>query len=316
MYTIGVDLGGTNIVAGLVDEAYNIVATAKTKTALPRPAEAILDDMAALCAQVMATAGVTKAEVAYIGIGCPGTCNTETGEVEYSNNLRFSHVMLGPEMETRTGLPVYIENDANAAALGEAMAGAGRGAQKSLCVTLGTGVGGGIVLDGQIYSGSNFAGAELGHMVIMVDGEPCTCGRNGCWEAYASATALIRQTRRAMEAHPDSAMWALADGALDKVSGRTAFDAMRQGDAAGTQVVEQYIRYLACGLVNVINVFQPDVLCIGGGICKEGETLLGPVRALIEAERYSKYSQKQTRLCVAELGNDAGVVGAACLGRG
>ncbi len=315
MYTIGIDLGGTNIVAGLVDEDYRILQKASVKTNLPREAAAILDDMAALCVQVMAAGGVAKENVAYIGIGCPGTCNTETGEVEYSNNLRFSHLMLGPEMEKRTGLPVYIENDANAAALGEAMAGAAKGAAKSVCITLGTGVGGGIVIDGQVYSGSNFAGAELGHIVIVMDGEDCTCGRRGCWEAYASATALIRQTRRAMEANPDSAMWALSEGSLDKVSGRTAFDAMRQDDLAGRQVVEQYIRYLACGLVDVINIFQPDVLCIGGGICKEGETLLGPVRKLIEAERYSKYSEKQTRLCVAELGNDAGVVGAACLGQ-
>ncbi len=315
MYTIGIDLGGTNIVAGLVDENCKILTTAKVKTNLPRDPMAIIEDMAALCFLVMEQGGVSKEEVAYVGIGCPGTCNVETGEVEYSNNLRFDHVMLGPVMKEKTGLPVYIENDANAAALGEVMAGAARGAAKSVCITLGTGVGGGIVLDGKIYSGSNYAGAELGHIVIMVDGEPCTCGRHGCWETYASATALIRQTKEAMEADRDSLMWKLVSGDINKVDGRVCFDAAKQGDATAQGVVDQYVKYLACGLSNVINIFQPDILCVGGGVCNQGENLLAPVRKLIEEERYSKYSAKQTKLCVAQLGNDAGIVGAACLGR-
>ena len=315
MYSIGIDLGGTNIVAGLVDENCKILTTAKVKTNLPRDPMAIIEDMAALCFLVMEQGGVTKDEVAYVGIGCPGTCNVETGEVEYSNNLRFDHVMLGPVMKEKTGLPVYIENDANAAALGEVMAGAARGASKSVCITLGTGVGGGIVLDGKIYSGSNYAGAELGHMVIVVDGEPCTCGRYGCWETYASATALIRQTKAAMEADRDSLMWKQVSGDINKVDGRVCFEAAKQGDATAQAVVDQYVKYLACGLSNVINIFQPDILCVGGGVCNQGENLLAPVRKLIEDERYSKYSAKQTKLCVAQLGNDAGIVGAACLGR-
>ena len=183
-----------------------------------------------------------------------------------------------------------VVGDANAAALGEALAGAAKGAQSCVCITLGTGVGGGIIIDGKIYGGFNFAGAELGHTVIMVDGELCTCGRFGCWEAYASATALINQTRRAMVNHPDSAMWSIAED-LDKVNGRTAFDGMRAGDAVAAQVVDTYIKYIATGLINVINIFQPEVLCIGGGICKEGDTLLKPLAAHIERERYSKYSR-------------------------
>ncbi len=167
-------------------------------------------------------------------------------------------------MHDRLGLDIYIENDANAAALGEALAGAAKGTQSCVCITLGTGVGGGIIIGGKIYGGFNFAGAELGHIVINVDGELCTCGRHGCWEAYASATALIRQTRQAMVANPDSAMWRIA-GTLDKVDGRTAFDAMRAGDVVGKKVVDRYIQYIACGLINVINIFQPEVLCIGGG---------------------------------------------------
>ena len=313
MYRIGIDLGGTNIVAGVVNDSHEIISRAKCKTNMPRPASAIMEDMAKMARQAVADAGLTMDDIAYVGVGCPGTCNAETGVVEYANNLRFENVAMRDDLSGLLGKRVYIENDANAAALGEALAGAAKGAQSCVCITLGTGVGGGIIINGKIYGGFNFAGAELGHTVIMVDGEPCTCGRNGCWEAYASATALINQTRRAMEAHKDSAMWKIA-GSLDKVDGRTAFDAMRAGDEVGKAVVDGYINYIACGLINVINIFQPEVLCIGGGICKEGDTLLVPLQAHISKERYSKFSSHQTKLCVATLGNDAGIIGAAFLG--
>lgn len=313
MYRIGIDLGGTNIVAGVVDDEFRIVATAKCKTRIPRPAEEIVVDMARMAKEAVQNAGLTMADIAYVGVGSPGTCNADTGIVEYSNNLQLEKLPLRDMLGGMLDKAVYIENDANAAALGEALAGAAKGAQSCVCITLGTGVGGGIIIDGKIYGGFNFAGAELGHTVIMVDGELCTCGRFGCWEAYASATALINQTRRAMVNHPDSAMWSIAED-LDKVNGRTAFDGMRAGDAVAAQVVDTYIKYIATGLINVINIFQPEVLCIGGGICKEGDTLLKPLAAHIERERYSKYSSHQTRLCVATLGNDAGIIGAAFLG--
>ncbi len=314
MYTIGIDLGGTNIVAGVVDDNYTILASAKCKTGAQRTPEEIIDDMAAMACEAVEKAGLSLGDIAHVGVGCPGTCNPETGEVEYTNNINFSHVMLGPILKEKLGLPVYIENDANAAAIGEVKAGAAKGAESCVCITLGTGVGGGVIIDGKVYSGFNFSGTELGHTVMVVGGEPCTCGRNGCWEAYASATALINQTRRAMEAHPESKMWQIAES-LDKVNGLTAFDGMRAGDATAKEVVDTYIYYVGCGLVNMVNIFQPEVMCIGGGICKEGETLLAPLRAIIEKERYSKYCEKQTKLCVAELGNDAGVIGAAALGR-
>ncbi|MBO5929538.1 MAG: ROK family glucokinase [Clostridia bacterium] len=314
MYSIGVDLGGTNIVAGVVDDNYRILATAKCKTNAPRSAELILEDMATLSREAVKKAGLSMDKIAFIGIGSPGTCNTETGVVEYTNNLDFNNVPICRIMHEKLGLPVYIENDANAAALGEAMAGAAKGADSCVCVTLGTGVGGGIILDGKIYEGFNFAGAEIGHTVIIKDGEPCTCGRNGCWEAYASATALVRQTKEAMKRYPASKMWQIA-GSLDSVNGLTAFDAMRAGDEAGQLVVDKYMEYIACGVTNMINIFQPEVLCIGGGVSEEGETLLAPIRKIVEAERYSKYSNKQTKVCAATLGNDAGVIGAACLGR-
>ncbi|MGI6265407.1 MAG: ROK family protein, partial [Acutalibacteraceae bacterium] len=177
MFRVGIDLGGTNIVAGVVDEEYRIVASAKKKTNLPRPAGEIVRDMAAVVSEAVEKAGLTMADIAHVGVGCPGTCNQETGIVEYSNNLRFDHLPLKALLEELTGKTVYIENDANAAALGEALAGAGQGAESCVCVTLGTGVGGGIVLNGQVYGGFNYAGAELGHTVIVVDGEECTCGR-------------------------------------------------------------------------------------------------------------------------------------------
>lgn len=196
MYRIGIDLGGTNIVAGVVNDQYEIVATAKCKTRLPRPADEILLDMARITKDAVASAGLTMDDIAYVGVGSPGTCNAETGVVEYANNLGFENIPLRAELEAMLHKTVYIENDANAAALGEALAGAAKGAQSCVCITLGTGVGGGIIIDGKIYGGFNFAGAELGHTVIQVDGELCTCGRQGCWEAYASATALINQTRQ------------------------------------------------------------------------------------------------------------------------
>ena len=313
MYRIGIDLGGTNIVAGVVSDEYKIVATAKRKTAMPRPAEAIMEDMVAVCLEAVENAGLTMDDIGGVGVGSPGACNSDTGVVEYANNLQFVNVPMRAFLEERLHKPVCVENDANAAAYGELVAGAAKGKSSCVCITLGTGVGGGVIIDGKIMAGHNFAGAELGHTVIVVDGEPCTCGRRGCWEAYASATGLIRQTKRAMEAHRDSQMWALA-GNLEQVNGRTALDAMRKGDAAGEAVVDDDIRYIACGLVNMINIFQPEVLCVGGGICNEGETLMKPLREYIERERYSQYSDKQTEICVAQLGNDAGIIGAAYLG--
>ena len=210
---------------------------------------------------------------------------------------------------------IKIENDANAAALGEFLAGSAKGCKNAVAVTLGTGVGGGIVIDGKIYSGSNFAGAELGHMVIVKDGKECGCGRKGCWEAYASATALINMTKEAIrEEKPDfSYMLNLCEGDIENVNGKTAFDAQIAGDTTGKAVIEKYIGYLACGIVNVINIFQPDVLCIGGGVSRQGENLLAPVRAIVEKERITKHNDKQTKICAATLGNDAGIIGAACL---
>ncbi len=315
MYRLGIDLGGTNIVAGVVDKKYKIVAKASCKTAVPRPESEICDSMAEVAKKAVEKAKLTMDEIESVGIGVPGAVNPKTGVIEYSANLFFHNWEVVEMMEERLGKKVHIENDANAAALGEYLAGSAKGARNAVAITLGTGVGGGIIIDGKIYSGSNFAGAELGHMVIVKDGKECACGRRGCWETYASATGLINLTKQKIlsEKLEFSYMLKLCDGDINKVNGRTAFDAMRDGDPTAKSVVEEYISYLSCGLVNIINIFQPDVLCIGGGISNEGENLLGPVRSYVERERYTKHNDKQTVICKCTLGNDAGIIGAAYL---
>lgn len=314
MYYLGIDLGGTNIAAAVVDENYKIIGTGKVKTNCPRPAEEIAEDMYKAGMMAIENSGLKLEDVAEVGVGAPGSVNPKTGFICYSNNLGFVNLPLGEILEKKFGKKVYLENDANAAAFGEQLAGAGKGAEQFVAITLGTGVGGGVIINGHILSGMNSAGGELGHTVIVKDGEPCSCGRNGCWEAYASATGLIRQTKAAMEKDKQSKMWELVNGDIDAVSGRTAFDGLRAGDETAKAVVSGYCEYVACGLTNIINIFQPDVLCIGGGISKEGETLVAPIREYVEKERYSKNVDKQTIIKAAELGNDAGIIGAAFLG--
>lgn len=311
MFRIGVDLGGTNIAVGVVDESYKIIGRGKIKTNASRPAEEIFDDIAKTINLALEDAGLTMDEIEKIGVGTPGSVNKDAGLIEFANNLNFSNVPAKKMLEDRTAKPCTFENDANAAALGEAYAGAGNGAQSLVAVTLGTGVGSGIILGGKVLSGINFAAGEIGHTVINVDGVPCNCGRRGCWEGYASATALISQTKAKMNECPDSKMWDEAGGDIEKVDGRTSFNAMYAGDAAAKEVVDRYIYYVAVGVANIINTFQPEVVCIGGGISNEGENLLNPIREYIEQERYTKYAKKQTKICKAALGNDAGIIGAA-----
>lgn len=309
-YYIGIDLGGTNIVAGVVNEAYEILAKASVKTNLPRPEQEIAADMAKVAKEATEKAGLTMDQIEWVGIGTPGIANSETGIIEYSNNLGFVNTPMVKYMEDALGKKAFIENDANAAAYGEYVAGAAKGAKNAVCITLGTGVGGGIVIDGKIYSGSNFGGAEIGHTVISVDGPQCTCGRKGCFEVYSSATGLIRMTKEALAEHPDSMM-----KEEEHISGRTAFNYMRKGDAAAKEVVDKYIKYLAAGITNTLNIFQPDVLCIGGGVCNEGDPLLLPMKEIVARENYTRNSKKNAEIVIAKLGNDAGIIGAAFLGK-
>ena len=314
-YYIGIDLGGTNIVAGVVDENYRIITKATTKTNCPRPEKEIAADMAKVALEAAQKACISIDDIEWIGIGTPGIANSETGIIEYSNNLGFENTPMVDYIKEYIDKPVFIENDANAAAYGEFVAGAAKGANNAVCITLGTGVGGGIVIDGKIYAGSNFAGAEIGHTVIEVDGAQCSCGRKGCFEAYSSATGLIRMTKEAMYKDKESKMWQMTEERGGKVSARTAFDCMREGDKSDREVTDKYIKYLAAGITNTINIFQPDILCIGGGVCNEGDALLIPVKKIVQEEVYTRNSPKNTEIVIAKLGNDAGIIGAAFLGK-
>jgi len=237
MYYVGIDLGGTNIAAGLVDKDGKILYKESVPTNAQRPYTEIIKDMAELSYKVIKGAGVNIDEVEKIGIGSPGTPNCEEGILVFSGNLNFRNVPIKAEMQKYINLPIYLDNDANCAALAEGVAGSAKGTKHSVTITLGTGIGGGIIIDGKIYSGFNYAGAEIGHMVIYCDGEPCTCGRKGCWEAYASATALIRQTTKAAKENPNSIINKLIEGDFSKINAKTAFDAAKQGDEVGNRVV-------------------------------------------------------------------------------
>ena len=315
MFTLGIDLGGTNIAVGVVNEKYEIVGRGKVKTNADRPAEEIIADMAKACFLALENAGLTLDDVDSVGIGTPGSVDPVNGYVLYTNNIPFVNMPLVDTLKSYLGKDIkcYIENDANAAAFGEYLAGAGKGTNDFVIVTLGTGVGCGVVIGGKLFTGTNYAGTEAGHTVIIYNGEDCTCGRKGCWEAYASATALINQTKKAMLENKDSKMWDMVSGDIEKVNGLTAFDGMRNGDATAKTVVDNYINYVACGVTNLVNVFQPDVLSIGGGVSHEGDNILVPIREFVVRERYSKNVEKQTEINAAKLGNDAGIIGAACL---
>ena len=230
MYKIGIDLGGTNIAAGIVDENYNILKKGSVPTLPDRDAELIIKDMGALCNKLIEEAGISVSDIAYAGIATPGTANRDTGVVEYANNLPFLRFPIADVLKKYVKVDkVYIENDANAAAKAESIAGAAKGCNHAVMITLGTGVGGGIIIDKKVYSGFNFAGAELGHIVIEYNGRQCTCGRKGCWEAYSSATGLIAMTKEKMASNKDTIMHKLVAENGGEVSGKTAFAAMKQG---------------------------------------------------------------------------------------
>ena len=317
-YSIGVDLGGTKISAGIVDDKYRIIANKTVPTGAERASEEILADIAALCLDVAKENGIDKSDIKKIGIVTPGAVIPETGVLEYSCNLPFRSFPITKELAKLTGIDnVLLANDANAAALGEAAAGAAKGTKSSVMITLGTGVGGGIILGGKILTGINGAAGELGHVVIEEGGELCSCGRRGCFEAYSSATALKRMTReairRAQALNIETDMIEAVKGDPENADTRTAFDAAKKGDRAAQEVVDTYIKYLACGLTNMINIFQPEVLSIGGGLSGEKEYLLKPLLPIIEHEQYTRSFANKTVIRIAELGNDAGIIGAAAL---
>lgn len=317
MYSFGIDLGGTNIAVGVVDtETGKILKKGSVPTLASRHADEIMKDMAGLCKSLAEEMGLTIADFAYAGIAAPGTIDNETGTVIYSNNIKMDMYPIADKLVEYSGIKkVYCENDANAAAYGEAAYGASKGTKHSVMITLGTGLGGGVIVDGKLVTGVNAAGSELGHTVISVGGLACTCGRRGCWEAYSSATGLINMTKRMLEktSKDETVMHKMVEEE-GKVSGRTAFNAMKQGDKKGKEVVDEYLLYLAEGITNMVNIFQPEIVVIGGGVCNEKEYLVEPLKAMVDEGNYYKGENNKTVIKVAELGNDAGIIGAAMLG--
>lgn len=309
MYNIGIDLGGTNIAMGLVDENLQLVYQVSEPTNLPKSPERLADDIHALAVRMLADRGLTEADVGCAGIGIPGTVNQAEGTVEYANNFGFDNVPFVRLLQERFACPLLAANDAGAAAWGEYLAGCGKGVGSMVAMTLGTGVGGGIVLNGRLWSGCNAAAGEMGHMVIHTGGRPCTCGRRGCLEAYASATALVQRAKEALADAPESL---LAKGPID---GRAVFAAAKAGDETAARVLDEFITDLAEGVTNIINVLQPELLCIGGGLSGAGAQLLDPLRKKVAPMIYSRYSRRNTRLELASLGNAAGIIGAAGLDR-
>ena len=314
MNYLGIDLGGTNIVAAVVNEKYEIISEAKNPTLCPRPWKEILDDVAKTALEAAKMANLEMSDFPFVGIGSPGVISVETGTVIAAVNLGFENVPLTKYLSEKLKIPVILENDANAAAYGEFKAGKAKNTENFIAFTIGTGIGSGVVLDGKIYRGTNGIAGELGHSVIKLGGRQCSCGRKGCIDVYASATGLITTTKEAMEANKESLMWQLSEGDIKKVTGITAFKAARQNDKTALEVVNSYIEVLAAAITNIINTFQPDMITIAGGISKEGDYLLNPIKKLVEKESLKNSTKPFPKIEIAELQDKAGVIGASLLG--
>ncbi|MBE5806932.1 MAG: ROK family protein [Clostridiales bacterium] len=314
MVYIGVDLGGTGIKAGVVDEQGNILAKDSCPTGVERGYAAVIEDIAGLCTRVASRAVHDMSEVKAIGIGLPGIYVPSTGRVPFCTNLGWHDVPLLAEMRKYTDLPVFADNDATVAGLAEAVAGVSKGCNVSIFVTLGTGVGGGIIMGGKAYSGPHGIASEIGHMITVAGGEQCTCGNKGCWERYASATAIIREGRRYAKLHPDCAILKAVDGDASKIEARTVIDLAKQGDPASMEIFDQYVYHLCVGLVNLINLYDPEIIALGGGVSHAGQFLLDRVNAILPGLVFYK-TMPYAEVKLAALGNDAGIIGAAMLGR-
>ena len=315
MYYIGIDIGGTNLKAGLVDESYRITATNKQPLQFTSM-EQMGETLAKMAIALAEENNIPRDQVASVGMGFPGPVNDKQGVVIKTVNIPIRFMPVA-EMFHRhwNGVPVHLGNDADCAALGEFYHYEDKDIESLILVTLGTGIGTGIILNGRIHTGINGCAGEGGHIVLVHGGEQCTCGRKGCWERYASANALIRQTVAAMEKDRSSVMWEMTDGDVSKVNGSTPFEAMHRGDAAGQAVIEQYRRYLADGLANYVNIFQPEVIALGGGVSQaREEDLLIPLQSMVLDQCFGREADRHTRLVKAKLGNDAGMIGAALLG--
>ena len=314
MAYIGIDLGGTNIAVGVVSEAGAILAQTSTPTLSQRPFTELVRDMAQCIEKALAKCGLEKDDIQSIGIGIPGVADQKTGRVIFCTNLGWHDIPLREEMQKYIQKPVYIDNDATVAALAESCAGVSAGCQSSVFLTLGTGVGGGIIMNGKPWSGAHGVGSELGHMTLVVDGVPCTCGNDGCVERYCSATAIIRMARQACMGYPQSLMMQMAGNDPDKIDARIVIDAAKAGDNTAVQVFDRFTRYLAITVNNITAFLDPEMIVLGGGVSRAGAFLLNSIRDKLP--RYLMYKNLPSpRLELARLGNEAGIIGAAMLGR-
>lgn len=306
---IGVDIGGTNTVVGLVNDKHEILHKTNCKTD-SQSGEKMCENISRLINETLAETSTTISDIESIGIGCPGYINAKDGIIEYSPNLNVKRFPLRATLQKTFNKNIFVHNDANVAAYGEYIA--GTASANSITMTLGTGIGTGIILDGKIHTGYNHTAGEAGHMVIHKGGRKCNCGRLGCFEQYASVSGLIKTTKEILTHYEknETMIWDMIHHDINNVKGKTAFDAMKKGDTVGKEIVDIFIDDLACGTINLINILQPEVICIGGGLSNEGENLLSPLREKIQLELGDTFSNN-TKILKAKLGNDAGIIGAA-----
>lgn len=312
-YYLGLDVGGTNLAAGVVDGEYHMLSRIEVPTRAERSIEEITDDMAEVTLAAIKEAGLSVKDFHSWGIGMPSYVNPETNLLVHANCFGWRNVPIYQYLENKLPLSIHIENDANCAALGEVLAGAARKEQNVIMLTLGTGVGGGIIMDGKIFCGADLMGAELGHAKLIYNGVTCTCGQKGCVEAYCSATALIRQMKECVWKVPGSILWELCQGDLEKLEGKSLFEAVRRKDKTAEQVLWQYVDYLSCALSTYITLFRPDKIILGGGIANAGELLLEPLRERLMVNTFAGSEIGVPEVITAKLGNDAGIIGAAFL---
>lgn len=310
---LGIDVGGTSIKFGLVDASHRITHKSTLTTQAELGFEAMADAIAHEAVRLVEEAQLSINELNSIGVGVPSVVNPHNQHVVFANNLNWRDVDLLGRLRKHLSVPMFIADDADCAALGEVVAGGAQGVKNALMMTFGTGVGGGFIIDGNIYAGGDGFGCEPGHTILHVDGDACTCGRRGCLEAYTSIPALIRQAQQAARAHPDSLLHRLCDHELERLDGRLIFEAYDQNDSVAHSVVDQYHTHIAEGLASLHNAFRPEVMILGGGISARGERLLKPVMEKMVERLFAVDLLGIPRVVVAELGNDAGMVGAARL---
>lgn len=312
MIYVGVDVGGMSIKVGLVTADGVILRSEAFATEQEKGFKSMFARTADVINKLLADCEFSPLDLGGIGIGIPGTVDSKKGYIVSAVNIGCKNENLVGEMSQYFSVPIAVGNDANMAALGEQRFGAGKGHNNVVMVTLGTGIGGGIIVDGKLYEGNCGAGGEVGHQVIVIDGEQCNCKRRGCWERYASATGLINQTKVAMAEYPQSLMHKIANEA-GEVNGRTAFLAMDAGDEAGKMVVDKYLHYLTEGLLNLGYILHPEIFIIGGGISHEGKNVIQPLQRNIDSSFEESGMLPTIEVVQAKLGNNAGIIGAAAL---